>query len=271
VGTPRLATSPPAGSGGFPLDHLSASSITLFKRCPRQWQQRYLIGERGPSSAALIVGSAVHGALNYKALGTGNFDLAWNEALEDSLLKSDGTIDWSRMSPEKAREQAEHHYNNYLRFAWPYLGEIVNSEQEISIIVPGVDIPVIGFIDLETEFKVIDYKTTGYFNRKPSLNPEWAFQLAVYQLKVPKPGEIHVLTRGDKYPVYMPNSADDPLYRPYAGELVSKTFTMIADAYELMQHFWAVYGVSREWPGNETQEWGHKYCSHPNCCAMERW
>lgn len=246
--------------------HLSASSITLFKRCPRQWQQKYIFGLRDSPSSSLVVGKAVHLGLS-KALSGGSPDGIWEEVLADS----GEDIDWSRMSEKEAIKLSQKHIENYQRLVAPYLGEVVATEKSLEILFPGVEIPVIGFVDLETTSKVIDYKSTNYFNRKPSLNPEWAFQLAIYQYAIPKAGEIHVLTRGDKYPVYVPNSYDDPLYRE-APDLVKNTKLqgMVWDAWQLMNHYWETYKL-RPWPGNETQDWGHKYCKVSNCCAIEKW
>src|SRR3954471_10452486 len=47
----------------LPVERLSASSFTMARRCPRQWQQRYVHGRKERPAEAPVVGSAVHAAL----------------------------------------------------------------------------------------------------------------------------------------------------------------------------------------------------------------
>lgn len=44
------------------IDHLSASSINQYLRCPRQWWYRYVLGLRVPPDGGLVVGKGVHWA-----------------------------------------------------------------------------------------------------------------------------------------------------------------------------------------------------------------
>lgn len=44
------------------LDHLSASSINMYLRCPRQWWYRYVLDLRIPPDGGLVVGKGVHTA-----------------------------------------------------------------------------------------------------------------------------------------------------------------------------------------------------------------
>lgn len=43
-----------------PLTTVSASSITTFLLCPRKWYYRYVLGEKGPQTPAMLHGTAVH-------------------------------------------------------------------------------------------------------------------------------------------------------------------------------------------------------------------
>ena len=42
------------------IDHLSASSLNQYLRCPRQWWYRYILGLRIPPDGGLVVGKSVH-------------------------------------------------------------------------------------------------------------------------------------------------------------------------------------------------------------------
>src|SRR5262245_36201945 len=45
------------------LDHVSASSLGMFVRCPEQWRRRYCLNERRPPAAVSLWGRADHAAV----------------------------------------------------------------------------------------------------------------------------------------------------------------------------------------------------------------
>src|SRR3954464_1428880 len=47
----------------LPIDHWSPSSLSMLRRCPYQWQQRYIHGRKERPAEAPVVGPAVHAAL----------------------------------------------------------------------------------------------------------------------------------------------------------------------------------------------------------------
>jgi CRISPR/Cas system-associated exonuclease Cas4 (RecB family) len=49
----------------LPKEHLSYSAITTFIRCGHQYRLRYWDGRKGPVGSSLVLGSAIHGALEY--------------------------------------------------------------------------------------------------------------------------------------------------------------------------------------------------------------
>jgi len=53
------------------LSHVSATSIKLYKSCPRRWYERYVLGKKGETSAAMQRGQEVHRQLEeYLTSGT---------------------------------------------------------------------------------------------------------------------------------------------------------------------------------------------------------
>jgi hypothetical protein len=61
---------PPQGAtagGAWPerIEHLSASSIGMFRRCPEQFRHRYILGEKERPGEALLIGSAFHTGLEF--------------------------------------------------------------------------------------------------------------------------------------------------------------------------------------------------------------
>lgn len=249
----------------LPIEHLSASSINLWLRCNRQWQAKYIFHAPTSSNSALILGSAVHLGLSRALMGEGQGDY-FDEVVE-SENESVEFIEW-KDKPDVVRKKAERHIDNYLLAVAPYLGHIEETEKELEVIVPGVPIPVVGFIDIETKSRLIDVKTTGYFKRNPELNPEWSLQARIYQAAVQKPAEFHILTNSDKFPIVTPSDSDDPLYLASPGK-PTKLFNFIQQVYDEMTHAWEKWG-DEPWPGVPTHPWSYKYCGVENCCHVCR-
>ena len=254
------------GTKPLPLEHFSVSSISLFLRCPRQWQERYIIGRPQPSNSSLVIGSAVHLALS-RILNEEIEGPYFDEAVAEHQGKGTGEIIW-KDSPSASYDIASRHVENYINLVAPFLGPVLRTEHEFYLDIKDVPIPCKGFIDLETETKIVDYKTTGYFNRKVTPNPEWKFQLKTYQLVVPKDAEIHVLTRSPKFPISTPSSTDDPLYLS-APLATSGMEQYLRQMYFTIEDYWKRWGES-PWPGNAVHSWAAKYCGVADCCHVDR-
>lgn len=247
---------------GLPLDHLSATSISLFLRCPRQFQEVYIRGVRdGDISSSLVIGSAVHLALSrlLKGLPLGNY---FDDALGEHLATGAGVI-W-KDKESASRKIADRMVVNYFHAVGRSL-EVVDTEQELLLEIPGVDIPILGYVDILTNRGVIDVKTTGYVSRKPELQKSWKLQMNIYQLQHPKPGEFHVLTRSTTNPVVVPNSTVHPFYVPTPKKDLEVTLRAI---YRAMSAYYSEFGEEEDWPGNLTHEWAGKYCplKGAGCC-----
>lgn len=232
-------------------------------RCPAQWHHQYILGHREPSNSSLLIGSAVHSYLSEVFKGKNpDFDQVWLKEIEEA--REDGPITW-RETESKSRDLALAHAWRY----WEQVGKHLNvlySEQEIELWFDGVDVPVIGYVDIETAETIIDVKTTWHWSRKSvKLNREWKFQMNIYQAAIPKQAEIHVLCRAKDDPLVLPESTHSPLsIHPEAPERVSK---VIGDCWEYMNHLWGTRGSEKPWPGNPNHEWGAKYCPLPDCCG----
>lgn len=246
----------------LPLDHLSASSLAKFMRCPRQWQDKYILGKVEPSNSSLVIGSAVHEQLSalFKGLPLDPAGI-WHDEVEEA-----GEVIW-KDSEDKSYELFVSHVYHYWERMGKHLGQVEHSEQEIAIEIAGIDIPIIGFVDLEIADRIIDFKTTAYFNSKQVRpNKEWKFQMAVYQLAIEKPAEVHVLTRSKTDPVVVPESTKSPLYFGVADR--EKTRQLIRDTYDLMTYYYDIYGSVIAFPGNPMHDWASKYCNVEECCAL---
>lgn len=156
------------------IQYLSYSSINLFLTCGEAWRRKYVVKEPQSSTPALVFGSALHGAIEEYikqrnseylmpfSLQT-NFEAQWAGALE-----RDSNCEWGADTPEQ-------HYNEGLRLlSNPELQQMVNRltplrdeaglwiEREVFLRVPGVPVPIKGYIDIVTNDGVPgDFKTSA--------------------------------------------------------------------------------------------------------------
>lgn len=156
------------------IEHLSYSSISTYLSCPAYWRRRYLDKMPTATSIALVFGSAWHNTvedyLTRRVMGNDALDLAaiWDEHWK-LQLESYSNIDWGLDTPEQ-------HYNEGLRLlldkeTLKALDEIRPKvletgmpviEKRIEVILPGVGVPIIGYIDVITDDGVPgDFKTSS--------------------------------------------------------------------------------------------------------------
>jgi hypothetical protein len=246
----------------LPLDHLSATSISLFLRCPRQFQEVYINGVRDLDvSSALVIGSAVHLALSrlLKGMPLGSY---FDDAVGEHTITG-ARILW-KDKESAARKIADRMVVNYYHRVGRTLN-VLDTEQELLVEIPGVDIPLLGYVDILTDRGVIDVKTTAYVSRQPELQKSWKLQMNIYQLEHPQPGEFHVLTRSTTNPIVVPDSPDHPFYVPTPEKDLATTLRAI---YRAIKAYYEEFGTEEEWPGNLTHEWAGKYCplKGNGCC-----
>src|SRR6476659_1930268 len=111
----------------LPLEHLSASSISMFLRCPRQFQEAYIRGLKGPSISFLLIGTAVHLGL-FKALKGEDIGLPFEESVAEHEHKS-VDIQW-KDKPETSKRIAEKMIFDYYNSVGRYL-DVKETEKEI--------------------------------------------------------------------------------------------------------------------------------------------
>jgi RecB family exonuclease len=154
------------------LDHLSASSIRMYMRCPRQWWYRYVEGIKIAPDGGLVSGIAFHNAAEdclTEKIATGENappekagEVARDEAekgLENAVLLEDqskGSV------IDKAVRLAQNWAEKALPDAKP---STVEESWELDL----GDVTVIGRIDMvEDDGTVVDWKTTSKTPPKPA-------------------------------------------------------------------------------------------------------
>jgi len=153
------------------IEHLSYSSISTYLLCPRSWKYRYLDKVKTPTAANLIFGSAVHHAIEeYVITNTaGNvvqypaeiFAADWPER-----VAREGNISWGDDDATKMGAMGA----ALLRAALPTIDTLrpllyhdrLAIEEKVFLKVPGVPLPVVGYIDIITQDGVAgDFKTSS--------------------------------------------------------------------------------------------------------------
>jgi hypothetical protein len=135
------------------LDHLSYSSISLYLRCSRAWYGRYVDHIKVPTSPALVFGSAIHNTIE-RYLLTGQDPLsAWSECWAEQVNSEGSGIEWGGDTPERFVNDGIHYLGSKavqdgiaaLKCAMGANGPRV--EERVTLTVPGVPLPLIGYID----------------------------------------------------------------------------------------------------------------------------
>ena len=148
------------------LEHLSYSSISLWLSCGRAFSYRYIEHVQVPTAPELILGSAVHDAVEHLLTGASDVTSAWSEAW--ARHAGEEQIAWGDDTPET-------YYNSGLALlssadVQKALANIVPAQDEqgpcierrVALTVPTVPIPVIGYIDIITQDGVpADFKTSA--------------------------------------------------------------------------------------------------------------
>lgn len=146
------------------LEHLSYSSISLYLDCPEAWRRKYIAQEPTKKTASLAFGSAFHKTIEDAIMNT-QYDWAniWSKHFE-SEFTSDIQLDEG--------ETREQHYNEGIRLlTHPDINGCVRNiqplnietiEKYVELHVPGVPIPIIGYIDIILDDGTpADFKTSA--------------------------------------------------------------------------------------------------------------
>lgn len=132
------------------ITHLSYSSISMFLTCSESFRRKYIAGEPTFSSPALAFGSAFHGTLQSHLQNGAKLIDTWQSKWAE--CSADEKIIWNGELPEQ-------HCNEGIRLLSDktilagidsiraqYEGGAI--ERKIELRVPGVPVPVIGYIDV---------------------------------------------------------------------------------------------------------------------------
>ncbi len=161
----------------FDRGHLSYSSIHTLAICGRRFKCQYIEHRPGVKTSRMVAGLAYHNtvalALNQKRLDLplNHMEIAeafsdfWQHELNDKVIHDeDGVpqieataVDWGKDDPAELFKNAQRLAQKYNHVYVPRLDPI-EVERELTIMVPGIPIPITGRLDLELADKVVDHK-----------------------------------------------------------------------------------------------------------------
>ena len=140
----------------LPRDYMSASQVNMYHRCPRQYEFRYIKGDTSPPGVAMVMGSALHHAVekaHTSTIDTGSplpikaaqaeFSDKWDTMHKDLELKplSDDDPDQAINTKDMGVRLLGKYYTETLPTIRP-----VEVEKKVEFVVRQV--PMLGYIDL---------------------------------------------------------------------------------------------------------------------------
>ena len=150
------------------IEHLSYSSISSYLLCGRSWRFKYIDKVPTLPTPSLILGSAVHDTIEKFVVEPGQsatelFEKSWAATLE----KNPG-INWQEQTEEKIKEDGLRLLKapavlqglGKVRPKCDSEGPMI--ERKVTLQVPNVPVPIIGFIDIVLENGTpADFKTAA--------------------------------------------------------------------------------------------------------------
>jgi len=147
----------PAGFGdsGLPnKEYFSHSQFSMYRRCPRQFEYRYVLGMRQPPGIAMTQGTVIHAgaeATHRATIENGRpLSLEHAEAIVSDKFDSvkEYIEDWGDAKPGKVKELTLHHFRVYHKQSIPLVRP--KAVEEPFAVKVGT-VPIVGFIDLIDE------------------------------------------------------------------------------------------------------------------------
>lgn len=153
------------------MEHISASQINMYLKCPQQWAFRYIEGLKSPPGAALTLGSCFHGATakNYEQKIESKADLPEDEVCDIFSTQFESakhdTAWYEDEKPGEVKDAGIETLREYHKVIPPTV-QPAQVEMKFTLGFTNLDEKFLGYIDLlDDTGKIIETKTTS---RKPS-------------------------------------------------------------------------------------------------------
>ncbi len=260
------------------LQHLSYSAIQLYLTCPENWRRKYLLKQAQPSSPALIFGSAFHGTVEATIMGKvvepnpehrPALAHVWPGVWASKMEAEGDRVEWGADTPEQ-------HCNEGLRLVSdPAVQAMIDGimpmedaggvfiERKVELRVPGVPIPIVGYIDIMTADGVPgDFKTSK--SAWSQADAEGEIQPLFYLAALNQAG---ISVPGNKFRHYVVTKTKKPQAQVLEH---SHTWTEVMWLFGLIQQVWRA--IEAEVFPTNPNAWlcGPKYCSYWQDCRGKR-
>ena len=242
------------------LKHLSYSSISSYLMCPKSWKFHYIDKVPVLTAVPLVFGSAFHDAVERYVSDPGaEMGNCW-EGSWAKQLKRNQEIDWGAETADSVHDDGQRILSaakvaDKLVDLRARMGPEPIVERRVELKVPGVPIPVMGYIDVITADGIPgDIKTSArsWGAGKAEAETQTLFYLAAMnQMGQPSPGNTF------RHFVFTKNS------RPTAQEFEHRhSDGEILWLFELIQQVWRAI-QAEAFPANPTGwKCSPKYCDY---------
>lgn len=136
--------------------------------CPESWRRHYIEGQKEPTSIALIFGSAVHDTIEKYVVTGGDLAMIWDNKITEQIDNT-AEIDWGTETAQGLAAEGKR------ILTAPNIASFIEGiragynpkrersiERRVELRIPGVPIPVIGYIDIILDDGVpADFKTAA--------------------------------------------------------------------------------------------------------------
>jgi hypothetical protein len=233
--------------------------------CSYAWKLHYVDHVETPTAPALAFGSAWH-TLTEEYLKTGRpLGELWPEAW-NSQLEREPNVDWSQDSPDSMRATGMQMINSQAvrdllsNVRENFDPETCRVERRVELRVPGVPIPIIGYIDVITKDGIPgDFKTAARMWSDDKATAE--MQPLVYLAALNQAGEH---SHGWRFNHFVVTKASKPTARVFAtqrtpDEVLNSLFPTICAV-------WKAIGNQVFTPNTTTWKHSPKYCEYWAAC-----
>lgn len=274
----------------FPKQHLSASQLTTFARCPEQYRRVYVLGERQRPAAAMVWGSVDHKAheVNFRQkitsgvdISTPDLELAYADIFDKQIEDEGGMgeIEWGNEKPGELKDKGIAVAATYHKQVSPRIQPLA-VEERFSLDIPDIPVPIIGYTDLRavvggpaTLFdgepaeapgrKTIERKTTS---RKASTPKDhWRAQGMLYLRQHGVDVDWHISAGGKTPAVYTP--AEEPGLTLAFSEATARAAERWAQTrVRQLISTYNEFGPDDPWPDTTSYGWACGFCGfRPTC------
>lgn len=255
-------------------DHVSFSQLGQFVRCDEQYRQRVILGHKEPPKGYLAWGSAdsATAAFNFSQKVESHEDLptaAVTEVFASELDRivdefgGESQVDWESSSAADVKDKGVALAAAYHKVAAPKV-QPVAVEEKFQLVIPTLPVPLIGYLDAETEHTILERKTSARKWTVPEGN--YQAQARIYQLAKRKPVHFHVSTKTQTPGIYTP--AEEPgLELPFVKAELAMTERWVLSTVRAILATLREFGPDEPWPGVRAQNRSScSWCGYKPSC-----